>query len=265
MSSSYHPQTDGQTERLNQCVENFLRCLVNACPKKWLDWLPLAEYWHNTAFHSALGKTPFEVVYGQSRHLGISDTSACQAADLEGWLQERELLSKLIHQHLLRAQQRMKHHADKNRSEREFAVGDLVYLKLQPYIQSSVAPRGNQKLAYRFFGPFKILARVGKVAYKLNLPPHSKIHPVIHVSQLKKHVSPATQVSSDLSVIPTDSSLDILPVMLLDRKMVAHAGAVAPRIKVQWSQMPSTMANWEDESDLRRRFPTAPAWGHAGC
>ena len=89
----------------------------------------------------------------------------------------------------------MKHHADKNRSEREFAVGDLVYLKLQPYIQSSVAPRGNQKLAYRFFGPFKILARVGKVAYKLNLPPHNKIHPVIHVSQLKKHVPPATQVS----------------------------------------------------------------------
>jgi len=58
MSSSYHPQMDGQTERLNQCLETFLRCLVHSCPTKWLDWLPLAEYWYNTTFHSALGKDP---------------------------------------------------------------------------------------------------------------------------------------------------------------------------------------------------------------
>ena len=104
MSSSYHPQTDGQTKRLNQCLENFLRCLVNACPRKWLDWLPQAEYWYNTAFHTTLGKTPFEVLYGQSpRHLGISDLSSCQAPDLEDWLQERNMLNKLIHQQLLRA------------------------------------------------------------------------------------------------------------------------------------------------------------------
>jgi len=72
MSSAYHPQTDGETERLNQCLETFLRCLVNACPRKWLDWLPLAEYWYNIAFHSALGKTLFEVLYGQPpRHLAF--------------------------------------------------------------------------------------------------------------------------------------------------------------------------------------------------
>jgi len=59
MSSSYHAQTDGQTERLNQCLENFLRCTVYACPKDWSKWLPLAEYWYNTTFHSALGITPF--------------------------------------------------------------------------------------------------------------------------------------------------------------------------------------------------------------
>lgn len=99
MSSSYHPQTNGQTERLNQCLETFLRCLVSACLRKWLDWLPLAEYWYNTTFHSALGKTPFEVLYGQSpRHLGISDISARSAPDLEGWLKEHDLLSKLIQQ-----------------------------------------------------------------------------------------------------------------------------------------------------------------------
>lgn len=80
-------------------------------------------------------------------------------------LQERDMLSKLIQQQLVHAQQRMKHQADKNRSEREFATGDMVYIKLQPYIQSSIAPRNNQKLAYQFFGPFRVLAaRVGAVA-----------------------------------------------------------------------------------------------------
>jgi len=106
----------------------------------------------------------------------------CSTLELEAWLKERELLSRLIHQQLLRAQQRMKHQADKHRSERIFSVGDLVYLKLQSYIQTSIAARGNQKLAFGFFGSFKILQRIGKVAYKLDLPSDAKIHPVVHVS-----------------------------------------------------------------------------------
>ena len=158
----------------------------------------------------------------------------------------------------------MKHHADKNRCERTFAVGESVYLKLQPYIQSSVAPRSNQKLSYRFFGPFKIVAKVGAVAYKLALPPDCKIHPVVHVSQLKKHIPADAQVSSDLSSVSTDPFVEVSPVAVLDHKLVAHAGAVVPRVKIQWSGMPSTLATWEDEKDLRRRFPSAPAWGHAG-
>jgi len=85
----------------------------------------------------------------------------------------------------------MKQQANKNRSEREFSVGDMVYLKLQPYVQAIVAPRSNQKLSFWFYGPFRVLARVGKVAYKLELPPACRIHPVIHVSQLKLHVPPS--------------------------------------------------------------------------
>jgi hypothetical protein len=83
---------------------------------------------------------------------------------------------------------RMKSQADKHRSKRQFQVGDLALLKLQPYVQSSLAPHANQKLAFKYFGPFAILQRVGKVAYKLGLPRHSNLHPIFHVSQLKPAV-----------------------------------------------------------------------------
>lgn len=103
--------------------------------------------------------------------------------DLEQWLCERNLLTELIHQQLLRAHQRMKAQTDGKRSERQFKVGDMVFLKV---IQSSLAPRGNNKLLFKYYGPYRVLQRVGQVAYKLDLPPQAKIHPVIHVSQLKK-------------------------------------------------------------------------------
>jgi hypothetical protein len=131
MSSSYHPQTDGQSERLNQCLETFLRCSVHACPKQWSKWLPLAKLWYNTNFHSAMGHSPFEALYGYApRQLGYLSETAVHATDIEQWLLERNFLNDLLKHHLQRAQLRMKHYADKNRSEKEFAVGDLVYLKL---------------------------------------------------------------------------------------------------------------------------------------
>lgn len=259
MSSAYHPQTDGTTERINQCLEGFLRCSVHSCPQKWALWLPLAEYWYNTAYHSALGKSPFEVLYGHSpRQLGIS-SSDCASPDLEAWLKERATMTELLKQQLVRAQQRMKVQADKKRSERRFEEGDMVYLKLQPYIQSSVATRSNHKLSFKFFGPYKVLKRIGAVAYKLDLPPASRVHPVIHVSQLKQHVPPATQVSADLTSL---DSFDI-PLQILDRVWRRRGGATQRMIKVRWRDSTSLLDTWEMEDHLRQRFPRAPAWGQA--
>lgn len=125
MSSSRHPQTDGQTERVNQCLETYLRCFVHSCPKKWRHWLPLAEYWYNTSYHSAIQTSPFEALYNHPpRHFGIIDTTVCQSPDLASWLEERALMQDLLKHHLTRAHQIMKTKADKHRSERQFTVGD---------------------------------------------------------------------------------------------------------------------------------------------
>lgn len=124
MSTSYHPQSDGQTERLNQTVETFLRCFVNACPSKWLSWLPLAEFWYNCCPHSAIGVSPFVALYGHGpRQFGISD-AAVSVPELSVWLQERQLMTELIKQHLHRSKLRMKKQADQGRTERQFEVRD---------------------------------------------------------------------------------------------------------------------------------------------
>jgi hypothetical protein len=223
MSSAYHPQSDGQTECVNQCLETFLRCFVHTCPSKWHQWLHLAEFWYNTCFHSALGRSPFEVLYGRTpRQLGIKPVDSIANSDLSTWLSQRELMSRVVHQHLLRACNRMKQQTDKTRSDREFAEGDFVYLKLQPYIQSSIAPRSNHKLQFKYFGPFQILQRIGKVAYKLDLPSSAAIHPMIHVSQLKRTITAKHQVSTTL---PSTSVHLQIPTKVLATRTITHGGS----------------------------------------
>ena len=97
LSSSYHPQADGQTERVNQCLDTFLHCFTHSCPSKWHRWLSLAEYWYNTSFHSALGKSPFEVLYGCTpRHMGLDVESVASVPDLQSWLAGRRHMQELI-------------------------------------------------------------------------------------------------------------------------------------------------------------------------
>jgi hypothetical protein len=262
MSSSYHPETDGQTERVNQCLEGYLRCFAHACPTKWIQWLSLAELWYNTSLHSALGKSPFEVLYGREpRQIGITMVSACPVPELDSWLKDRQLMQDLLRQHLERIRLRMKNQADKKRSERAFNVGDRVFLKLQPYVQSSVAPRAHHKLLFKYYGPYEVLERIGEVAYRLKLPETSRIHPVIHVSQLKKAIGAHVEVQT---VLP--SPLDILqiPTRVLQRRLRQQGPVAVSQVLVQWSGQPASMATWEDFDELKQRFPRSPAWGQAG-
>jgi hypothetical protein len=184
-STTYHPQTDGQSERVNQCLEMFLRCAVYQAPKKWKKWLPQAELWYNTSHHSSLQCSPFKALYGYEPHMIPTPATTSTNASVTEWANEREAHNDLLRQHLLQAQNKMKLKADKNRTHREFQVGEQVLLKLQPYVQQSVVSRPFPKLALKYYGPYVVLERVGKAAYKLDLPPYAKVHPVFHVSQLK--------------------------------------------------------------------------------
>lgn len=166
----------------------------------------------------------------------------------------------LLRQHLNRANQRMKTQADRKRSDRHFLPLDWVYLKLQPYIQTSVAVRANHKLAFRYFGPFQIEQKIGAVAYKLKLPPQCGIHPVVHVSQLKKALAPGESVLEGLP----DSEETLVPERVLQTRL-HRAGAVSgTQVLVQWSGSSPEKATWEDLRELKNRFPFSPAWGQAG-
>lgn len=261
MSSARHPQSDGQTERVNQQVECYLRCFVSAHPSKWAKWLPLCEYWYNTNWHSATSKTPFEIIYGHlPRHFGITPDCTVASPDLALWLDQRQVIFESVKQQLLRTQQRMKAQADKNRTERTFEVGGQVFLKLQPYLQSSVVPRANHKLAYKFFGPFSILEKVGEVAYKLDLPASSKVQPVFHVSLLLKVLKNDDQVLARLP--STDDNLRV-PEKVLQQRVVLRGGKKILQVLLQWSGDSEDLAVWEDLDELKQRFSRASAWGQA--
>ena len=121
---------------------------------------------------------------------------------------ERDATLDDLHGHLLKAQHRMKHQEDAHKRDVEFKVGDQVYLKLQPYRQSSVAKRLNEKLSPRFYGPYEVIHRLGKVAYKLQLPPEAKIHNVFHISQLKAAVGSTLAPSAIPIQLTYDMVLD---------------------------------------------------------
>ncbi|XP_052879082.1 transposon Tf2-1 polyprotein isoform X1 [Gossypium arboreum] len=241
--TAYHPQTDGQTEILNKCLESYLRCMTGEKPTAWASWLSLAEWWYNTTYHSAIQTTPYEALYGQDPPLHLPYLAgASPVASVDRTLQHREVLRQVLKFHLTRAQDRMKQMADKHRSEREFQVGDLVYLKLQPYRQHSLRKFKNQKLSPRYFGPFPVEARVGPVAYKLSLPPTARIHSTFHVSQLKK------PVGSDGALLKT-------PIRILDRRMVKQGNHAAVEVLVEWGDTFLEDATWENLHDLQQRFP----------
>lgn len=254
-STAYHPQTDGQSERLNQCVEMYLRCLAHQKPTQWHKWLSMAEWWYNTSYHSAIQMTPYKALYGKEPpSINYHQVQKSQVASIDEFLKNRAEMQTLLKKNLRKAQERMKFYADNKRSEREFSVGEEVFLKLQPYKQHSLKESRVEKLSARYYGPYTVTKRVGAVAYKLNLPPTARIHDTFHVSQLKKKLGDDILVQTKPPGYEEEPAARS-PETIIERKLVKKNNKPVVMVLVKWKNSLPEDATWEDYDKLIKRFP----------
>ncbi|GJZ16111.1 putative reverse transcriptase domain-containing protein, partial [Tanacetum coccineum] len=187
MSTAYHPQTDGQSERTIQTLEDMLRACVIDFGNGWVKHLPLVEFSYNNSYHASIKAAPFEALYGRKCRSPVCWAEVGEV-QLTGPEIVQETTEKIIQvkQRMQAARDRQKSYADLKRKPMEFEVGDKVMLKVSPW--KGVVRFGKRgKLNPRFVGPFKVIKRVGDVAYKLELPEElSRVHNTFHVSNLKK-------------------------------------------------------------------------------
>ncbi|XP_075092505.1 uncharacterized protein LOC142172731 [Nicotiana tabacum] len=139
-------------------------------------------------------------------------------------------------------------------TDREFSVRDWVYLKLQPYRQSSVAIRKSFKHSSKFYGPYQVLKRIRNAAYELQFPQSAKIYPVFHVSQLKKKIGTNIVACVDPSVCLPDGAPMTEPVAVLGRRMIQRGKKAVTQVLIQWSNLLPEEATWEDYGFIKSQF-----------
>ncbi|GJV76098.1 putative reverse transcriptase domain-containing protein [Tanacetum coccineum] len=217
MSTAYHPQTDGQSERTIQTLEDMLRACVIDFGGSWDVYLPLAEFSYNNSYHSSIRCAPFEALYGRVEKLKA-------------------------------ARDRQKSYANTRRKPLESEVGDRVMLKISPW--KCVIRFGKKgKLAPRYVGPFEILERIGPVAYRLRLPEElSGVHDTFHVSNLKKCLAEAS-LHVPLGEIKVDKTLRFVeePVEIMDREVKSLKRSKIALVKVRWNSKRGPEFTWERE------------------
>lgn len=138
----------------------------------------------------------------------------------------------------------------------EFATGELVYLKMQPYCRKSLAQRYNEKLAPRYYGPFEILAKVGPVAYRLKLPHESQTHPVFHVSQLRKAVGKFHLLSPLPQHLGADWELKVEPESVLGLRSASLDNDNKMEVLIKWDGLSPVEATWECFDLINQQFPS---------
>lgn len=256
-STAYHPQTDGQTERVNQILEDMLRACALEFTVDWERCLPYAEFAYNNSYQSSLKMSPFEALYGRKcrtpLHWSESGEGYIFGPDT---LKQAEEKVRLIRDRLQAAQSRQKSYADNRRRELTFEVGDHVYLKVSP-LRGMRRFKVKGKLAPRYIGPFPITAKRGEVAYQLELPGNlSDVHNVFHVSQLKKCLRvPEEQAPIETIALQKDLSYPEHPIKILDVVEKQTRRQIIRLCKVQWSNHSEREATWEREDQLKLDYP----------
>lgn len=252
-STSVHPQTDGQTERVNALLELYLRHFVNASQRDWLKLLDVAQFSYNLQRNESTGRSPFELVQGNQpltpSALSIGYEGATPAAYkfVKGWQEQADLARYCLE----KAAKRHKKWADKGRRDVVFSVGDKVLVRLHKFLKN----RGkHQGLVRRYEGPFSVVRRVGEVAYKLDIPKKLRCHPVFHVSMLKPFHEDGDDPSrgkSKRAPIGVRASYDQeVQEVLSDR--VLRRNHLPPRLEylVRWKGLPDSEVSWEPADDL---------------
>ena len=255
MSTAYHPETDGQTERVNQVMEDMLRMYCMEQPSKWFDYLPLVEFAYNNTHHSSIGMTPFSALYGQEVVSPATWNDPIGKVEIsKQMLKSMEEQTKIIKENLRKAQSRQKSYADSKRSDREFFVGDKVWLRVRPK-KSTLTTGVYKKLSPRYCGPFEITRKVGLQAYELQLPPSLRVHNVFHVSLLKQFI-PDSSLRLDVSV-PVDGigSFTLTPECILDSRGKVLRRRSIQEYLIKWNLYPLEEATWVSQEELRKEFP----------
>ncbi|GJY33474.1 putative reverse transcriptase domain-containing protein [Tanacetum coccineum] len=257
MSTAYHPQTDGQSERTIQTLEDMLRACVIDFGSSWDRHLPLVEFSYNNSYHASIKAAPYEALYGQKCRSPVC-WSEVGDSQLTGPELIRDTTEKIVQikNRLLTARSRQKSYADRRTKPLEFEVGDMVLLKVSPW--KGVVRFGKRgKLSPRYIGPFKILARVGPVAYTLELPEELKgIHSTFHVSNLKKCLAEG-DIVVPMDEIQLDDKLHMIeePVEVVDREVKRLKQSRIPIVKVRWNSQRGPEFTWEREDQIKKKYP----------
>ena len=257
MSTAYHPQTDGQTERANRTLEEMLRSVVNFKQSDWDEHLATAELAINNAKQTSTGFTPFRLNYGQEIQIpldqaiaGLRPSNNPEAAERIARLQADLKLAKA---NIEKAQQRQAHYADQHRRDVTFNVGDKVLLSTD-HLRLAGADKRTPKFTYKYIGPFSIKRVIGQNAYELDLPAQLQIHPVLNISRLKTYhdgqqkfpdrPAPETRPPPEASSEGDASTFEV-------KSILAKRGSGSrTQYLVEWVGYPRWEATWETASNL---------------
>nr|AAT77831.1 putative pol polyprotein [Oryza sativa Japonica Group] len=247
------------SDRGSQFTSHFWKKLQEELDfgKTWDKSLPYAEFSYNNSYQASIQMAPYEALYGRKCRTPLLwdqvGESQVFGTDI---LREAEAKVKTIRDNLKVAQSRQKSYADNRRRNLEFAVDDFVYLRVTP-LRGVHRFQTKGKLAPRFVGPFRIIARRGEVAYQLELPASlGNVHDVFHVSQLKKCLRvPSEQADSEQIEVREDLTYEERPVKILDTMERRTRNRVIRFCKVQWSNHAEEEATWERQDELKAAYP----------